>query len=79
MFGQGYGYMGQMGSMGYFSGAGLIFWIVVAIVIFLLVNYFKKDGVSIKKNNNALGILGERLVRGEISKEEFLNIKKTLK
>jgi putative membrane protein len=77
MFGQ--GYMGPMGGMGYFPGMGLIFFIVFAIVIFLFVSYFKKDNVSNTKSNNALEILEERFVNGEISKEEFLDMKKTLR
>ena len=77
MFGQ--GYMGSMGGMGYFPGMGLLFFIVFAIVIFLFVNYFKRDSVGITKSNNALEILEERFVKGEISKEEFLDMKKTLR
>jgi len=77
MFGQ--GYMGPMGGMGYFPGMGLVFFIVFAIVIFLFVSYFRRDNVNITKSNNALEILEERFVKGEISKEEFLDMKKTLR
>jgi len=77
MFGQ--GYMGSMGGMGYFPGMGLVFFIVFAIVIFLFVSYFRRDSVNITKSNNALEILEERFVKGEISKEEFTDMKKTLR
>lgn len=77
MFAQ--GYMGQMGSMGYFPLMGFVFWIVFAIVIFLLVNYFRRDDTHVRRTSSALEILEERLVKGEISKEEFLDIKKTLR
>ncbi len=77
MFGQ--GYMGPMGGMGYFPGMGLVFFIVFAIVIFLFVSYFRRDNINITKSNNALEILEERFVKGEISKEEFLDMKKTLR
>jgi len=77
MFGQ--GYMGPMGGMGYFPGMGLVFFIVFAIVIFLFVSYFRRDSVNITKSNNALEILEERFVKGEISKEEFTDMKKTLR
>lgn len=77
MFGQ--GYMGSMGGMGYFPGMGLVFFIVFAIVIFLFVRYFRRGSVGTTKSNNALEILEERFVKGEISKEEFLDMKKTLR
>jgi len=77
MFGQ--GYMGYMGGMGYFPWMGLMFFIVFAIVIFLFVSYLKKDNYRETKSNNALEILEERFAKGEISKEEFLNMKKTIR
>lgn len=77
MFGQ--GYMGPMGGIGYFPWMGLMFFIVFAIVIFLLVSYLKKDNYRETKSNNALEILEERFAKGEISKEEFLDMKKTIK
>jgi len=77
MFGQ--GYMGYMGGMGYFPWMGLMFFIVFAIVIFLFISYLKKDNYRETKSNNALEILEERFAKGEISKEEFLNMKKTIR
>ncbi|WP_331775531.1 SHOCT domain-containing protein [Sulfurospirillum sp. 1612] len=77
MFGQ--GYMGYMGGMGYFPWMGLMFFIVFAIVIFLFVSYLKKDNYRETKSNNALEILEERFAKGEISKEEFLDMKKTIR
>ncbi len=77
MYGQ--GYMGPMGHMGYFPGMGLIFFIVFAIVIFLFVSYFKKDNTNTTKSNNALEILEERFAKGEITKEEFIDMRKTLR
>ncbi len=77
MYGE--GYMGHMGGMGYFPGMGLVFFIVFAIVIFLFVSYFRKDNSGTTKSNNALEILEERFVKGEISKEEFLDMKKAIR
>ncbi len=65
--------------MGYFPGMGLVFFMVFAIVIFLFVSYFRKDNSGTIKSNNALEILEERFVKGEILKEEFLDMKKTIR
>jgi putative membrane protein len=70
MFGEGF-----MGHMGYMGGFGLIFWIILAVVIYMLL---KQNNKKYDKPDSALDILNNRFARGEISKEEYLSIKETL-
>lgn len=69
---------GHMGYMGFFPGMGLFFWVIFAIVIFLVVSSFKNNK-EVSKNDDALEILRSRFAKGEITKEEYLSIKETLK
>ncbi|TLP39253.1 SHOCT domain-containing protein [Arcobacter arenosus] len=67
-----YGYMNM--NMTMFHGLGmLIFWF---IVFFLIFSFFSKD--KEKKEETPLNILKKRLAKGEISKEEYDELKKTL-
>lgn len=60
----------------------IIFWILVIVgVIYLikwLIGNFPKDRQTSAGKNRALEILEERYARGEISREEFNQIKKDL-
>ncbi len=61
-------------NMTMFHGLGmLIFWI---IVFFLILSIFEKDKED--KKETPLDILKKRLARGEISKEEYNNLKDSL-
>ena len=71
---------GQMG--GSMMGGGLMFWILILIVAFLLFGFFRSNQNSNNdpqpKENNALEILKKRFANSEISKEEYLAKRKTL-
>ena len=61
-------------NMTMFHGLGmLIFWI---IVFFLIFSAFSKDKENEKET--PLDILKKRLVKGEISKEEYISLKDSL-
>ncbi|MPN19610.1 hypothetical protein SDC9_166982 [bioreactor metagenome] len=71
-----YGY-GMMGYGGMFFG--LIFWILIIVVAYLLIKKLleqnKNPGVEGK---SALDIAKERYVKGEITEEEFEEMKRRL-
>jgi uncharacterized membrane protein len=89
-FGYGFPGNGYYGGMG-FSWFGLIFMVVgIAIVVSLIVMGFrlinsrvghneKSRANDIENNGNALSLLAERLARGEITKEEYQDLKETIK
>jgi putative membrane protein len=54
-----------------FHGFGLLFWLLV--ILFLVVVF--SNG---KKEESAIDILNKRYVRGEISKEEYLQVKREI-
>ncbi|MGA1931729.1 SHOCT domain-containing protein [Arcobacter sp. YIC-464] len=53
--------------------AMFIFWIIIFFILFSLLN--KKE----HKKDSAIEILQKRLAKGEISKEQYEEIKKTLR
>ncbi|MBZ4682894.1 MAG: putative rane protein [Fusobacteriaceae bacterium] len=62
-----------------FGGQGImmiIFWIVIIGVIFYLIN--KNGNKEIFRNRTPLDILKERYAKGEITKEEYEEMKKDL-
>lgn len=70
MFHEGFGFFGMW--------FGYIFWIaIIAIIIYLLIKIAnQKETPTINQHNeSALDILKKRYARGEISKEEFEQIK----
>lgn len=61
-------------SMTMFHGfAMFIFWIILFFILFSLIN--KKEN----KKDSAIDILKKRLAKGEITKEQYEEIKKTLR
>ncbi|BAI80386.1 conserved hypothetical protein [Deferribacter desulfuricans SSM1] len=76
----GYGGFGGFGFMGIFS---MVIWLVILIVIiyflFMFIRDFgSKNGITKTRKNHAHNILKERYARGEITKEEYLSMKKDL-
>jgi putative membrane protein len=63
----------MMGFMGPFMM--IIFWIVTVVVIVLIVRWIKNSTGHVQ-GESALDILKKRYAKGEISKEEFENMKK---
>ena len=72
---------------GCFNGFGIgggwimmfLWTILIGVIIYLLVKAQNPNGASKVGTSEALDIAKARLARGEISSEEFENIKKTLK
>jgi len=61
-----------------FHGMGMLFWFVIFIIIAMLaMNFFKKSDYTLKKET-PLDILKSRYAKGEISKEEFEEIRKDI-
>ncbi|HEY9018808.1 SHOCT domain-containing protein [Thiomicrospira sp.] len=52
-----------------------IFWLILFVIIVLLI---KVMGVPSKNSESAMELLKKRYANGEINKEEFEEIKKTL-
>lgn len=63
---------GMMGVPG--MGVGLLFW----VALFALVYYLVKDKKMGRDSESALEILEERYARGELSREEYLEMKKEI-
>ncbi|MDD2371424.1 MAG: SHOCT domain-containing protein [Firmicutes bacterium] len=66
-----------------FGGLFLLIFIIVAIIIgifiYLIVKLVQSSGNSTQSvNNNSLNILSERLAKGEITPEEYTNLKNIL-
>lgn len=73
----GYGIGGN--SWMWMVGFGLIKLLVIAIVILWITKYFIKNNKRYNNfSNNAMHILHERYVNGEIDEEEYLRKKKIL-
>ncbi len=76
MMGYGYGMMRY--GWGWFMMIGVVILTLLGIVA--LINYLQLSSKTIgNSNNNALNILNERYVRGEISEEEYNQKKSQLK
>lgn len=59
---------------------GWVFWILLLVVIIWVVYQFlsKNQNSANTKSENAMDILKERYAKGEITKEEYENMKKDL-
>ena len=72
----------DFGLMGFgLHGVGmLLFWgfILFAIVALVRAATFTARPVPVRREDEALGILGERYARGELSREEFQTIREQL-
>ena len=71
-------YWGNWSGMGWWMLLVAIFWIGVVLLIIWGVKELTKRGSSSNSGSSALDIARERYARGDISREEFENIKKTL-
>jgi putative membrane protein len=73
---------GNWGGMGWWWLVGAIFWIgVIVLIIWGVRELTRRSGNNVGGGNsgsNAMDIARERYARGEISREEFETIKKTL-
>jgi putative membrane protein len=76
---------GQMGGYGYmmnsWTGAiamGLVILILIGVLIYLLFKSSKTGGFGQTPNETPLDILKKRYARGEITKEQFEEMKKDL-
>jgi len=73
---------GYFWNWGYFwpwAIVGLAFWIVIIVGIgYLLYRLIKHPVTQVKAKEDALEILKKRYARGEISEEEFKEMKKNL-
>jgi putative membrane protein len=56
----------------------VIFWIPVILLIYLSIRNLINRSKKVHEEKTALGIVKERYAKGEITKEEFEEIKKTL-
>ena len=71
-----YGY-GMMGYGGMFFG--LLFWILIIVVAYLLIKWLvEQNKTRNSEEKSALDIARERYARGEITEEEFEEMKKRL-
>lgn len=68
--------------MGWFAPFGmLLFWVVVIVVLIAVVRWIMltgRGGSATKTDESALGILKKRYAAGEITKDEFEQLKKDI-
>lgn len=78
-----YGHMDGGWYMMHNGYGGLIMWILlivgIILIVFLVAQLSKDKGSESKPQENALDILKKRYARGEITKEEFEQMKQELK
>ena len=61
-------------------GFGWIFWFILIIAgTWLVINATKRNNVNINSSESALDILKKRYARGEITSEQFEEMKQKLK
>lgn len=80
-YGRSMGYGDHM--MGYYGFGGILMWLIilvlVGIVVYFLIAYNKQSGFAGRgPTETPLDILKKRFARGEISKEEFEQLKKDI-
>ncbi|HDL14698.1 MAG TPA: SHOCT domain-containing protein [Euryarchaeota archaeon] len=63
-------YAGSSGFLG-FRDFGLAFWILVALLVYILISNSRDD-------EEAIEILNKRFARGEISREEYMMLKREI-
>jgi len=88
-----YGYSGYGGMMGGFGGFGMLFMIPIVLIVLVIIGYAIWRGCgwgrgcggghyrhynSYGDRENAMEILRQRYARGEISKEQYEQIKKDI-
>lgn len=76
-FGGGYGYMGGFGFLLMFVFWGLVIWAIIAFVQSVSNNKGQDSGSS-KNEDSAMKTLRERYAKGEVTQEQFEQMKKTL-
>ena len=70
----GYGMMGYGGMF-----FGLLFWIIIIVLAYFLIKWLvEQNKTRSGEGNSALDIAKERYAKGEITKEEFEEIKKNI-
>jgi putative membrane protein len=75
-------HMGRWGHMGGYGFGGIIIWIILLILIILVI-YFITQNIKLKSFKDSsretpLDILKKRYAKGEITKEDFEQMKKDL-
>ncbi len=74
-FGGGYSFMGGFGFLFMFVFWGLVIW---AIIAFVQSVSSRDQSSQSQKEDSAMKLLRERYAKGEITKEQFEEMKKTL-
>ncbi len=74
-----HGFGGMMGGYGYgWSILNLVFWLLIIAGTVLLIKWLLEQGKPASTSETALEILKKRYAGGEISKEEFEEMKRDL-
>jgi putative membrane protein len=76
------GHMGGYGHMMDFSGGGFLMWILFLVVVGVLIYFMLKAGQArgpgMQSHQTPLDILKKRYAQGEISKQQFDEMKRDL-